>query len=229
MLIMGARGGIGAGLYDLLRSSSKVERLIGTSRQGKDGLEALDITDPHELAEFAQCCMALGPFHIILNATGLLHDGALQPEKRLADLDVSNMRRVFDVNTIAPALIYQLFSPLLPRQGKSVLAQFSARVGSISDNRIGGWYSYRAAKAAQNMITRTAAIEIARRYKEAILVGLHPGTVDTPLSAPFQGGTARENLFSPDVSAGKLLRVIDSLTAQDSGYVFAYDGTRVPF
>jgi NAD(P)-dependent dehydrogenase (short-subunit alcohol dehydrogenase family) len=116
----------------------------------------------------------------------------------------------------------------LPRQGKSVIALMSARVGSISDNRLGGWYAYRASKAALNQVVRTASIEIARRWREAVIVGLHPGTVETPLSAPFSGNVSPEKLFTPAFAAGRLLAVIDALGAKDSGKCFAWDGSEIP-
>jgi NAD(P)-dependent dehydrogenase (short-subunit alcohol dehydrogenase family) len=135
---------------------------------------------------------------------------------------------VLAVNTIGPALIAKYFLPLMARDEKAVMAHLSARVGSISDNRMGGWTSYRAAKAAQNMIVKNAAIETARRDPQKIIIGLHPGTVDTQLSAPFQGNVAAEKLFSPAQSADYLLRVIDGVTAQDSGKLLAWDGQQVP-
>ena len=146
-----------------------------------------------------------GPgFHLIINATGLLHEGDenISPEKALRQIDGAKMARVMAVNAIAPALICKYFLPLMVRDEKAVLAHLSARVGSISDNRLGGWTSYRAAKAAQNMIVKNAAIETARRDKNKIIVGLHPGTVDTNLSAPFQANVAEDKLFSPARAIG---------------------------
>ena len=118
--------------------------------------------------------------------------------------------------------------PLLPRTGKSVIAALSARVGSISDNRLGGWYAYRASKAALNQVLRTASVEVARRWREAVIVGLHPGTVATGLSEPFRGNVRPEQLFTAEYSAGRLLAVIDGLGAGDSGGCFAWDGSAVP-
>ena len=136
--------------------------------------------------------------------------------------------QLFAVNAIGPALVAKHFLPLLPRHGRSVFASISARVGSIEDNRLGGWYSYRASKAALNMLLKTYSIELKRRAPSAICVGLHPGTVDTALSKPFQGGVAPGKLFSPTQSAAYLLRVIDGLTPADNGAVFAWDGSQIP-
>jgi NAD(P)-dependent dehydrogenase (short-subunit alcohol dehydrogenase family) len=159
-----------------------------------------------------------------------LHDEAagIQPEKALKQINAKAMAHVLAVNAIAPALIAKYFLPLMARDEKAVMAHLSARVGSISDNRMGGWTSYRAAKAAQNMVVKNAAIETARRDKQKIIIGLHPGTVDSHLSAPFQGNVADDKLFSPAQSAAYLLAVIDGLQADDSGKVFAWDGQIVP-
>jgi len=165
----------------------------------------------------------------VIVATGLLHDDHLQPEKRMADLDPQRLARSFQVNAIGPALVLKHFGARLPRDGKSVIAVLTARVGSISDNRLGGWYGYRAAKAAANQFVRTAAVEIAARRSQAICVALHPGTVDTALSAPFQKGVAPAKLFTPDHAAERLLTVIEGLTQADTGGFFASDGQAIPF
>jgi NAD(P)-dependent dehydrogenase (short-subunit alcohol dehydrogenase family) len=129
---------------------------------------------------------------------------------------------------VGPALVAKHFLPLLPRQGRSVFAALSARVGSIGDNRLGGWHSYRASKAALNMLIKNASIELARTRPDAVIVGLHPGTVDTGLSKPFQRGVAHNKLFTPEYCAERLIAVTDGLTRDDTGHVFAWDGARVP-
>lgn len=139
------------------------------------------------------------------------------------------MARLYAINAIGPALIAKHMLPLLPRARKSVFAALSARVGSIADNRLGGWHGYRASKAALNQLIRTCAIEMAIKNKRAICVTLHPGTVDTRLSQPFQSGLAPERLFTPEVSAARLLDVIDALTPAHSGQLFAWDGQPIPF
>jgi NAD(P)-dependent dehydrogenase (short-subunit alcohol dehydrogenase family) len=232
VLIIGANGGLGSAFCEVLRGQPEIAELVTMARSDAKGAVDIlcNITDEAALQNAAHRLEAHGPFHLIINATGLLHDRAhgLAPEKSLAQIDATAMARVLQVNTIGPALVCKYLVPLLAKQGKAVMAHLSARVGSISDNQLGGWYSYRAAKAAQNMIVKTAALETARRYKNKLIIGLHPGTVATDLSAPFQSGVAPEKLFTAEQSASYLLQVIDTLTAQDSGYVLAFDGQRVP-
>jgi len=167
------------------------------------------------------------PVSIVINTVGLLHDDTVGPEKRLEDIDPEAMRRSFAVNAVGPALVAKHFIPLLGHSHTTLFATLSARVGSISDNRLGGWYSYRAAKAAQNMLTKNIAIEARRRAPNAIVVGLHPGTVDTGLSKPFQANVPAEKLFSVERSVDHLLHVVDRLTPADSGKVFAWDGAEI--
>ena len=218
-LVFGAGGGIGGALVAALAPQCSV---TGITRA-----EA-DITDEAALAALAAAQKTQGPLHLIINATGLLHDAQVQPEKALRQISADNMARVLAVNTIGPALICKYFVPLMARDDKAVMAHLSARVGSISDNRMGGWTSYRAAKAAQNLVVKNAAIETARRDKDKIILGLHPGTVDSRLSQPFQGNVAEGKLFSPAQAAGYLLRVIDAATPADSGKVLAWDGAEIP-
>jgi NAD(P)-dependent dehydrogenase (short-subunit alcohol dehydrogenase family) len=165
---------------------------------------------------------------LVIVATGMLHGDGVRPEKHWGALKGETLAQLFAVNSIGPALVAKHFLPLLPRAGRSVFAAISARVGSIEDNRLGGWHAYRASKAALNMLLRNFAIELARRAPEAVCIGLHPGTVDTPLSEPFQGNVAPGKLFSPSESAAHLLRVIDRVGTADSGRVFAWDGSPVP-
>ena len=163
-------------------------------------------------------------------ATGLLHDGAgLQPEKTWRTIEAEALERAYRVNAVGPALIAKHFLPRLERGRKTAFAVVTARVGSISDNQLGGWYAYRASKAAANMLVRTFSIELARRNPAALCVALHPGTVDTALSEPFQGGVPQGKLFSPAKSARSLLDVLDELGPDDSGQLYAWDGQRIPF
>ncbi len=178
----------------------------------------------------ARVKQSVGELHLVIVATGVLHDGfTLQPEKSWSDLNGSSMQTAFQVNTIGPALVAKHFLPLLARNRKTIFAALSARVGSIGDNHLGGWYAYRASKAALNMIIKTLSLELIRRNPNAVCVGLHPGTVDTPLSKPFQSGVAQQKLFSPRQSALHLLNLFDCLGPQDSGNVYAWDASRVPF
>ena len=159
--------------------------------------------------------------------TGMVHDAEQRPERALKELDPAKLARSFAINTVAPALVAKHLIPKMPRDRRAVFAVLGARVGSIGDNRTGGWHSYRASKAALVMLMKTIAIETARNRPEAIVVTLHPGTVDTGMSKPFQGNVAPEKLFTPAFAAEQLLRVIDSLTPADSGGHFAWDGTRI--
>ncbi|WP_118857689.1 SDR family NAD(P)-dependent oxidoreductase [Sphingomonas mesophila] len=221
-IVIGASGGIGAALVRGLEARGR--DVTGLSRTTRP---PLDVSDQASIAAAAESLRAAAPFDTILVATGLLHDGALRPEKSLADLDADQLARSFAVNAIGPALVARHFVPLLPRHGRAIFAALSARVGSISDNRLGGWYGYRASKAALNQLIRTLAIELARTRPGAICVGLHPGTVDTRLSAPFQRGVAPDRLFTPERSAGHLLDVLDRLAPDQSGRCFAWDGSEI--
>ena len=162
----------------------------------------LDLALEDTIAAAAARVAGTGPVALVIVATGLLHDGGHQPEKTFKRLDPAFLAKTFQINAIGPALVAKHFLPLLPRRGRAVFAALSARVGSISDNELGGWYGYRASKAALNMLIRTAAIELARTHKEAICVGLHPGTVATGLSGPFQAGVPAQRLFAPRGGGG---------------------------
>ena len=169
--------------------------------------------------------------HLLLNVAGLLHDSArgIKPERRLEDFNPDALMTSMAVNMLGPALAAKHFLKLLAHEQRAVFASLSARVGSIGDNRLGGWYSYRAAKAAQNQFTRTFAIEAVRRAPHLIVAALHPGTVQTELSKPFSGNVAEGKLFTPEQSVASLLKVIDDLTAADSGSFRAWDGQPIPW
>ena len=172
--------------------------------------------------------MSDDPPELVLVATGVLTltDGT-GPEKTYRQLDAATMAEILAINTIGPALVAKHMLPLLRRDRRTVFAVLSARVGSISDNRLGGWHSYRASKAALNMLMKTFAIELARTHPLAVVVGLHPGTVDTALSTPFQRGVPADKLFNPQQSAQALLDVIEHSGPADSGSVFDWRGERV--
>lgn len=219
-VVVGASGGIGAALAAHLEAEPQVSRVHRLNRP------ELDLTDEASIAAAAE---AIPAPRLVIVATGWLHDAAGGPEKRLADLDPARLARSFALNAIGPALVLKHFAARLPREGKSALAVLTARVGSIADNRSGGWYGYRAAKAAANQFVRTAAIEIGARRHHAVCVALHPGTVDTPLSAPFQRNVPEGRLFTPEYAAQRLLTVLDGLTPADTGGFFAWDGQEIPF
>lgn len=235
-VVIGSTGGIGAALLkglthgapSTLSSTGRFDRVLGVSRYGgTHGLPPLDLTDAQSIERCAQALAALGTIRLIINATGLLHNERVKPEKSLRDLDAAQMAEVFAINTIGPALLMKHFLPLLPRDDRSVFATLSAKVGSIGDNQLGGWYSYRASKAAQNQLVRTAAIELKRRAPEAICVALHPGTVDTGLSQSF--AKTGLDVQTPTQSATQLLQVIDQLTSAQSGGFFNYKGEALPW
>jgi NAD(P)-dependent dehydrogenase (short-subunit alcohol dehydrogenase family) len=235
-VVVGAGGGIGNAVVELLAESPRVAQVYGLTRTRpvlagpRVASVPFDLGDEASIAAAAARCGADGPLHLVFVATGVLHDPAgLQPEKSWRALTAPSLAQSFAVNAIGPALVAKHFLPQLATGEKAVFAALSARVGSIEDNRLGGWYSYRATKAALHMLIRTFAIELARRNPTALCVALHPGTVDTALSAPFQSGVPEGRLFKPRQAAEHLLRVIDGLDASASGNAFAWDGRRLPF
>ncbi len=231
-VIFGSSGGIGRALTEGVIASGAYTAVYAISRSGAaiDGAISLmaDFTNDAQLAAVAAEIGAAGPVTLCLVASGLLSGDGVSPEKTYRALSADAFARVFAANTIAPALIAKHMLPLMPKAERSVFAALSARVGSISDNRLGGWHAYRASKAALNMLIRNFAIEQARRAPGSICIGLHPGTVDTGLSKAFQGGVPGEKLFTPEQSASYLLQVIDGLTPEDSGKCFDWAGKEIP-
>lgn len=216
-LVIGASGGIGSALAATLGASADVATL---SRRD-DGL------DVRSQASVDAALGALpGPFDLILVATGALMVDGQRPEKALKEVSETSLRDQWEVNALGPALILRHAPRLLPRDRRAVVAVLSARVGSIGDNALGGWYGYRAAKAAVNQIVHTAAIEIARTHKQAICVALHPGTVATPFTRDF---VSPRRATPPETAAANLLSVIDGLTPAQSGGFFDYAGRQVPW
>ncbi len=232
--VFGASGGIGAAVVRQLAARDDVEVVFAGSRRGAvpqgpriapfqfDAMDEIALTQV--VAGFG------GTLDRVLVTTGRLTraDGS-GPEKALRQLTPAALAEQFADNAIVPAMIARAVQASMPRDRASVFAALSARVGSIGDNRLGGWHAYRASKAALNMLMRTIAIEWARTHPHAAVAALHPGTVATALSAPFQRGVAADQLFTPDASAAALLRVVDGLTPADSGGFFAWDGTPIPF
>ncbi len=227
-LVLGGRGAIGAALVDALRADPACGGVVALSRNpGTQGEPAIDFAEPASVAAAAAALRPQAPFHLVLCATGALHVAGRPPEKRLVELDADVMAQAFAINAIGPALVIQQFHELLPLRERSFLAVLSARVGSIGDNRKGGWYSYRASKAALNMLLRTAAIEVARRRPLAVLAALHPGTVASPLSAPIIGDA---EAATPAQAAQNLLGVLDALPVEGaSGGFHAWDGSAIPW
>lgn len=235
-VVTGAGGGIGRALLDRLLKSDRPKRIIAVSRQrfGHDdprceNLQA-DVTTPDGLKALAERVNG-EPVHLLFNAIGLLHDErhGISPEKRLEDLDAETLSTLFHVNAITPVLLIQTLVDSLKSRHPAIIASLSARVGSIEDNRLGGWYGYRASKAAHNMFLRTAAIELARCNRQAVVLSLHPGTTDTHLSRPFQGRVPEGKLFTPDFVVDRLLAVMDDRRPDESGSFWDWDGKPVPF
>lgn len=225
-VIVGASGGVGGALADALEASGAYAAVHRFARS-TFGPDRLDLEDEASVAAAAERVRA-GPLPtLILVATGVLHSGQ-EPERTYKAMTAEHLLRDYRINTVGPALVMKHFAPLMPRDRRAVFAALSARVGSIGDNRLGGWHSYRASKAALNMLLRNLAVELGRSHPQAVVAGLHPGTVDTGLSKPFQKGVAEGKLLTPAYSAERLLAVLDGLTPADSGGVFAWDGARIP-
>jgi len=227
-VVIGASGGIGAAFEAALIEEGVFEVVHGFARS-RPGDRHLDLLDEASIAEAAAHVAKGPPPSLVIVATGVLHADGKGPEKALRDLDAAWMANVYAVNAIGPALVAKHFLPLMPRTGRGVFAALSARVGSISDNRLGGWHGYRASKAALNMLVRNLAIEERRRNDRSIVVTLHPGTVDTALSRPFQGNVQPGRLFDAERAALQLLDVIEDLKPADSGKLFDFEGKDIAF
>jgi NAD(P)-dependent dehydrogenase (short-subunit alcohol dehydrogenase family) len=223
-VVFGAGGGIGGALVETIRTAEKFEHVVAFSRSTAPSIDLLDEVSLERATTFAA---DQGELRLVIDATGFLHDNRQGPEKSWRQLDAVNLARSFALNAIGPALIMKHVLPRLPRSGKAVFATLSARVGSIGDNRLGGWYSYRASKAALNQLVRTAAVEVARRSPDALCIALHPGTVATALSAPFAASGL--DVHTPAASARHLLAVVDQLTADANGGFFDWRGQPVPW
>ena len=237
VVVVGASGGLGRAFQDILLDIPSVNRVFSLSRKSEvfrsSKLENIyvDLESTETIEDAAERIQSrAGTVNLILLATGLLHDGPdFQPERSWTSLTAQSLERAFKINTIAPAVIATKFLPLLAKKKKSSFIALSARVGSIGDNRLGGWHSYRASKAALNMLIRTFSIELTRRNPEAVCACLHPGTVDTRLSKPFQRNIPQATLKGSIESAAQLIKVINNLTPNESGGFYAWDGTEIPY
>ncbi|MFC0350932.1 SDR family NAD(P)-dependent oxidoreductase [Undibacterium danionis] len=220
--VIGACGAIGAAFVSALQHNPRCADVVALHR---NSVPPIDLTDEVSIQSAAEQIKAQGPFHLIIHAAGILHQQEFMPEKKLADLNMAQMQATFMVNTFGPAIVLRHFSKLLDKQ-RGVFALLSAKVGSIEDNRLGGWYSYRASKAALNMMIKTAAIEIKRTQPNAIVFALHPGTVNSALSQPFRGAEIGR---PAEQAAQEMLEVIDRLQADDHGSFLSYKGERLPW
>lgn len=244
VLVVGGSRGIGLAFARLLaptaarlwigsRRAPDSEAVAGLIENGGAAVSALAIDVESEdsvRAAAGRIAADTDRLDLVINCAGLLHEGEhLGPERKLAQIEPANLEKLFRVHAVGPQLLAKHLEPLLPRRQRFVFASLSARVGSIGDNRLGGWYAYRASKAAQNQLLRTLAIELRRVNRQACCLLLHPGTVDTPLSAPFQGNVAESQLFSPARAAAQLLGIIASAEASGSARFLAWDGSEIPW
>ena len=233
VVIIGSSGSIGSALTELYCSNHS-NVVYGFSRETNTEFnytnlieDQIDIFNEHSLDLLVKKYFTQIRIDILIVATGVLHTDKIFPEKSLRDLSLEKFQTIFTVNTVGPALILKYFCKLLPNDRRSVVAVMSARVGSISDNRLGGWYSYRASKAALNMVVKNASIEIRRRFPQGIIVSLHPGTVISKLSEPFQANVPKKKLFSSNFAASKLKRVIEKVELNHNGKCLDYNGDEI--
>ena len=221
-LVIGSSGTIGSAFVDLLKNNHNCTEVVGIHRHSE---LALDYQKPESIASCASALATQDPYQLIINTIGVLHSQDWVPEKKLDDLHAEQLMGLMNINAIGPALTIRYFSKLLDPQS-SMMVTLSAKVGSIADNRLGGWYSYRASKAALNMLIKTAAIELSRTKPKAILIAMHPGTVNSRLSKPFRG----EQIGRPAAEAASdMLRVMENLQPSDSGSFFSYSGEKLPW
>lgn len=220
-LVIGASGALGSAFCELLNQDPQCAYV---RELGRNSVPCLDLEDADSIASAAAELTEEAPYQLILHAAGLLHRDEIKPEKSYSAIEADALQSVFQVNTLGPALVLRHFLPLLDPRG--AMAMLSAKVGSIGDNRLGGWYAYRASKAALNMLIKTAAIELARTRPQTRLLSLHPGTVISGLSQPFRGASAAR---PASIAAHELLSLIDRLAPADSGNFFAYNGERLPW
>ncbi|MEM9266346.1 MAG: SDR family NAD(P)-dependent oxidoreductase [Cyanobacteria bacterium P01_F01_bin.13] len=243
-LVIGGNRGIGLGFVKHLLNNDRFDRVFATYRTADSAAEllqlaessgklhcvAMDVTEEAQIERGLAEIQTITPqLHFVINCVGFLHDGPITPEKALRQLKSENLVRYFQVNSIGAALLAKHLLPLLNHQQPNIFATISAKIGSIEDNRLGGWYGYRASKAALNMFMKTAAIEYSRRSKQTAIVLLHPGTTDTRLSEPFQRGVPPEKLFPVEKTVNLLMDVLNQITLADNGAFFSWNGERLPW
>lgn len=244
-LVVGGNRGIGLALVEAQLADVRVRKVVATARPGADrsALELLgerhgerlrctelDVTEEAGLAAFEAFVRGIdGGVDVAIHAAGLLHDGALQPEKSIQDCRPEHLQRLFAVNSIGPLAVAKTLLRVLGRRRRLTFAALSAMVGSIGDNRLGGWYGYRASKAALNQFIRTLAIECRVNYPRATVLAIHPGTTDTALSRPFQRNVSPEKLYAPALTASRILDVIEGAADNGSGRFLNWDGSEIPW
>ncbi|NER24279.1 MAG: SDR family NAD(P)-dependent oxidoreductase [Symploca sp. SIO1B1] len=244
-LIIGASQGIGLGFVKKLLNQRENKLIYATYRRREAAAElmelasaypdrlnclAMDITDEGQIeAGIAEIQGQTNKLHYVVNCVGILHEGTLKPEKSLRQINAEQLTRYFQVNSIGSVLLAKYLLPLFRHSDRSIFASISAKIGSIGDNRLGGWYGYRASKAALNMLMRTVSIEYSRKSPRTIVVTLHPGTTDTRLSQPFQKNVPTDKLFSVERTVNQLFAVVEKLEEKDSGQFFSWDGNPLPW
>ena len=223
-VVIGSSGGLGSALYNSLKEEKKYDAVIGFHRNSKP---AIDVTDEKSVKEIAKFITEKEyKISLLINAVGYLHDIDYYPEKKIEDINTEYIKKSFSINTFSTAFLLKYFAPIMFTDKRSLFVSLSARVGSIEDNYLGGWYSYRASKSALNQLIKTASIEFKRKKSSVIFLSLHPGTVDTKLSKPFSN---KKKLFSPSLSADKIIKTLNKASANQSGYLIDYDGNIIPF
>ena len=237
-VIIGGNGGVGREFVRQFQNSVQVQSIVATHRQSispelnhpKVTWTQVDVREESTIEALARHLKDTGVKpNLIINCIGVLHTSDFGPEKTWRHLNAQTMHDVFAINAFAVGLLGKHLIPLIPRKGRSIFASISARVGSIADNRLGGWYSYRASKTAHNMFVKTLSIEAWRKHPELSIVSLHPGTVNTALSEPFTARYDPSKLFSSTRSVNELSSVISTLTSKDTGGFFAWDGQEIPY
>ncbi|MEL7502320.1 MAG: SDR family NAD(P)-dependent oxidoreductase [Cyanobacteria bacterium J06554_6] len=242
-LVVGGSRGIGLGFVRHLLQAETVSQIFVTYRHLSEPLQRLqaqhpgrlhglsvDVTDEDQMAAaISEIRQRVERLHFVINCVGFLHEGNISPEKSLRQIAAEPLLRYFQVNSISAILLAKHLLPLLSHDEPNILATLSAKIGSIGDNRLGGWYGYRASKAALNMFLKTAAIEYGRRSRQTAIVMLHPGTTDTQLSKPFQRSVPDGKLFSVDRTVTQLMAVLATVTPADTGSFYSWDGSRLPW
>jgi NAD(P)-dependent dehydrogenase (short-subunit alcohol dehydrogenase family) len=221
-LVIGSSGGIGTAFVELLKNNPNCLGVVGIHRQSDPAIEYLY---PDSIEACANTLAHTEPFQLIINTIGILHNDQWMPEKRLDDLAYEQLMTMMQINAVGPALTIRHFSKLLAPD-KSIFLTLSAKVGSIEDNRLGGWYSYRSSKAALNMLIKTASIELARSKPNTALIAMHPGTVNSRLSSPFRGHQIGRPALE---AAADMLQVIEKVEPKDSGSFLSYTGEKLPW
>ena len=245
VIIHGSSRGIGLALASELARESDQRLVIATCRNPTQALELhnlkkmrphqieivqMDVEDESSIENAAASVRNIcDNVTVMISCIGILHSAAIQPERRLRDVTADQLIKAFRVNAVGPLLCAKYFAQFFHKQNKTVIAALSARVGSITDNNLGGWYAYRSSKAALNMYLKNLSIELPRTYHRIICVALHPGTVDTQLSRPFQQRIPAKQIFEPSHAASKIARILSNLDENDNGKFIAWDRKQVPW